>query len=152
MQVLARFRMHIRFKRKSSSPAPESLSAQVETIRLHESMESFLDVEDEDVLTYVDNLLRTCKEIGPLEPFSLMSREEALQAIESKSSLRRLGMTMRTVRRVARRGTANCGSPASSQMKHSSWPRTAGSSRATSTSSRRWVRFPATPSLRANST
>jgi hypothetical protein len=37
--------------------------------------------------------------------------EEALQAIESKSSLRRLGMTMRTVRRVARRGTANCGSP-----------------------------------------
>ena len=73
--------MHIRFKRKSSLSSPEGLSSQVEKIRLHESMESFLDVEDEDILTYVDNLLRSCNQIDPLKPFSLMSREDALQAI-----------------------------------------------------------------------
>lgn len=73
--------MHIRFKRKPRNPSGESLAAQVETVKLHESMESFLDVEDDDVLVYVDNLLRSCKQIGPLEPFSLMSRGEALAAL-----------------------------------------------------------------------
>jgi hypothetical protein len=107
--------MHIRFKRKSASPASESLSSQVERIRLHESMESFLDVEDEDVLTYVDNLLRTCKEIGPLEPFSLMSREEALQAISMLLGRRRVMeshlKTARALRTLLESKLAGVGQP-----------------------------------------
>ena len=94
--------MHIRFKRKSTPSSSQGLSAQVETIRLHESMESFLDVEDEDILTYVDNLLRTCHEIGPLEPFSLMSRDEALQAISMLLGRSRMGESQRKTARALR--------------------------------------------------
>ena len=83
--------MHIRFRRKPAPSASQGLSSKVETIRMHESMESFLDVEDEEVLTYVDNLLRTCNQIDPVEPFSLMSRDEALQAISLLLGRSRMG-------------------------------------------------------------
>lgn len=94
--------MHIRFKRKSALSAAQGLSSKIETIQLHESMESFLDVEDEDILTYVDNLLRTCNEIDPLQPFSLMSRDEALHAISMLLGRSRMGESHRKTARALR--------------------------------------------------
>ena len=82
--------MHIKLKRKERKASPKDLSAQVETIQLKDSMGAFFDVEDQEVLTYVDDLLRSCKQIGPLEPFSLMSKEDAIQALSMLEQKQRI--------------------------------------------------------------
>ena len=82
--------MHIKLKRKEKKAASKSLSNQVETIVLEDSMGTFFDMQDQDVLTYVDNLLRSCKQIGPMEPFSLMSKEDAINALANLETKQRI--------------------------------------------------------------
>jgi hypothetical protein len=59
-----------------------SLSESVEAISYESNPNSPLfDVEDEDVLGYVDQFLRSYSSMPPLERTSLLSKEEALHAI-----------------------------------------------------------------------
>ena len=58
-----------------------TLSESVETITYSIPDSPLFDVEDNDVLGYVDQFLRSYSRIPPLEKTSLMSRDEALKAI-----------------------------------------------------------------------
>lgn len=57
------------------------LAESVETIPYNIPDSPLFDVEDNDVLGYVDQFLRAYSRIPPLEKTSLMSREEALKAL-----------------------------------------------------------------------
>ena len=72
--------MSIKKVRKNKSTR-RTLAESVETIPYNTPDSPLFDVEDNDVLGYVDQFLRSYSRIPPLEKTSLMSREEALKAL-----------------------------------------------------------------------
>lgn len=73
--------MHIKKRLSKMLPKKRGLSAQLERIAVRDAVTPFLDVEDDDVLGYVDQLLKSCSAIPPLERFSLLTKEDALKAL-----------------------------------------------------------------------
>ncbi|MBN8548032.1 MAG: hypothetical protein J0M12_01825 [Deltaproteobacteria bacterium] len=68
-------------KIRKGKPTRSTLSDSVETITYNIPDSPLFDVEDNDVLGYVDQFLRSYSRIQPLEKTSLLSREEALKAL-----------------------------------------------------------------------
>lgn len=64
-----------------NKPSSRTLADSVETIPYPTPDSPLFDVEDDDVLGYVDQFLRSYSKMPPLEKTSLMSKEEALHAL-----------------------------------------------------------------------
>ena len=68
-------------KIRRTRPTKQSLSQGVEKISYEVPDSPLFDVQDEDVLGYVDQFLRGYSNIPPLEKFSLLTKEDALKAL-----------------------------------------------------------------------
>ena len=68
-------------KIKSTKNQPTRLRDQIEQTTTPNPDSPLFDVEDEDVLGYVDQFLRAYSRMPLLEKTSLMSKEEALKAL-----------------------------------------------------------------------
>ncbi len=77
-------------KIKRGRPHTKPLSERIETIPYSNPDSPLFDVEDEDVLGYVDQFLRAYSNMPPLEKTSLLSKEEALRAISVLEKAQRM--------------------------------------------------------------
>jgi hypothetical protein len=68
-------------KIRRNKPVRRTLSENVESIAYSTPDSPLFDVEDNDVLGYVDQFLRNYSKMQPLEKTSLMTRDEALRAL-----------------------------------------------------------------------
>lgn len=68
-------------KIRKGKPERKPLAERVERETFSTLDSPLFDVEDQDVLGYVDQFLRSYSNIPPLEKTSLLSKEEALRAI-----------------------------------------------------------------------
>jgi len=68
-------------KIRKAKPSGRALVENVETIPYTMPDSPLFDVEDNDVLGYVDQFLRSYSRMAPLEKTSLLTREEALKAL-----------------------------------------------------------------------